>query len=340
MLLSMSFMLCGCKGPSQGLEQYSVQYLDYFDTVTSITIYAENEERFEEYKSVIDKDMKYYHELFDIYHNYDGMNNIKTLNDNAGIRPVEVEPELFDLLAFSVEKCEQAGGRVNIAMGSILTVWHEYREEGLEHPERAAVPDAAVLEDAAGHMDIRQLRLDEERHQVYLPDKRMSLDLGAVAKGYATHQITQKLRGMGVVSALLSVGGNVEAIGLRGDGKPWRVGIQNPDISSPQAYLHVMRLEDQALVTSGVYQRFYEVDGVRYHHIIHPDTWMPEHDYLSVTVLAADGGTADAWSTAVFNMDLEEGQAFIESQENVEALWVLPDGSEVYSSGFQDRMEM
>lgn len=158
--------------------------------------------------------------------------------------------------------------------------------------------------------------------------------MGAIAKGYATKRLAETLKEAGVTSALLSLGGNVETIGTKADGKPWRVGVQNPDTSAAKAYLHVLKLTDTCLVTSGTYQRYYEVDGVRYHHIIDPDTLMPENTYDSVTILCSDSARADALSTAVFNMDPETGMAFVEAQDGVEALWVYPDGTEKQSSGF------
>lgn len=164
----------------------------------------------------------------------------------------------------------------------------------------------------------------------------MSLDVGAVAKGYTAQRICEKLRAAGADSALISIGGNVQTIGGKGNGSAWRVGVQSPDTSKGQSYLHVLKLQDLALVTSGIYQRFYEVDGVRYHHIIDPATLMPREEFASVTILSPNGAEADALSTAVFNMSLEEGQELIESLENTEAFWVYEDGREVFSSGFQD----
>ncbi len=332
----MIFFSTGCAQKKQ--EQFNVQYLDYFDTVSSITIYAKSEDEFNRYKEVIEEELVRYHKLFDIYHDYDGVTNVKTINDHAGKSPVVVDPELMELLKFAVAECSETNGRINIAMGSVLSIWHEYRENGRSDPGGRRVPDDMELEPASRHMDIGQLQLDETRCTAYLTDEGMSLDVGGVAKGFATHKLCVRLREMGVTSAILSIGGNVETIGLRGDGNRWRVGIQNPDISSPQTYLHVAELQDQALVTSGVYQRYYEVDGVRYHHIIHPETLRPWDRYLSVSILCRDGGIADALSTAVFNMELEEGQAFIESKKDVEAMWILPDGKEIYSSGFRKFM--
>lgn len=330
----LSLALAGCSKAEKPLTAYDVQFLEYFDTFSTVTIYAEDKEQFDEYAQIVRTELKNYHELFDIYNSYSGLNNIKTINDNAGIAPVVVDEDILDMLEFSLEEYEETDGRVNVAMGSVLSIWHDYREWAKEDPASAAVPDMAELLRAAEHMDIHQMEIDEEASSVYLPDKEMKLDVGAIAKGYATKRISEKLTDAGVTSALLSIGGNVETIGKRGDGKPWRVGIQNPDITSAQTYLHALDLVDMCLVTSGTYQRYYEVDGVRYHHIINPDTLMPLEEYLSVTILCRDSAKADALSTAVFNMDLEKGKAFIESLEETEALWVLPDGSQVESSGF------
>lgn len=339
LLLAFGSLLTGCAQKVRPLQEYDVQYFDYFDTITSFTMYAESEEQFEEYEESFRSELEYYHRLFDIYNSYEGVNNIKTINDNAGIVPVRVDEEIINLLEFAKEQYEATDGSVNVAMGSVLSIWHDYREAAGSMPGGGKVPDMAELEKAAEHMDISQVVIDKTAMTVYLEDASLRLDVGAVAKGYSTWRISEKLREQGVKSALLSVGGNVQCIGTKGDGKPWRVGIQNPDTSSQQSYLYVVGLQDKALVTSGTYQRYYEVDGVRYHHIINPDTLMPWREYDSVTILCENGGLADALSTAVFNMPLEEGMALVEALEGTEALWIYPDGREEMSSGFEQYLD-
>lgn len=332
-------ILSGCTSVKKPLTAYDVQYLDYFDTITSITIYAESEDEFNEYKEIAEERLRKYHQLFDIYNNYDGIHNIKSINDSAGIAPVQVDREIVNLLSLSQEDYNLTDGKVNVAMGSVLSIWHDYRELALANPSQGKVPDMVQLRKAAKHTDITAMELDQDLSTVYLKDKQMRLDVGSIAKGYAARRLAEELKQAGVTSGLLNLGGNVAAIGVRGDGKPWRVGVQNPGTKSPEPYLHVVNLEDMCLVTSGTYQRYYEADGVRYHHIINPDTLMPWNEYLSVTILCPDSALADALSTAVFNMELSDGQAFVESLENVEALWILPDESEVQSSGFSALME-
>lgn len=332
--MGISLGLGGCGLKEEPLTAYDAQYLLYFDTFSTLTVYADSEEQFEGYKDLADQELKRYHQLFDIYNSYDGVNNIKTINDSAGIAPVEVEQPIIDLLGFCKEMYEETDGKCNVAMGSVLSIWHDYRDEALKDSARAAVPGMEELQKAAEHMDISKVVIDEEASTVYLEDPDMRLDVGAVAKGFAARELAETLKEAGAAHALISLGGNVASIGTKGDGTPWRVGIQNPDWTSDARYLHVADLEDMSLVTSGDYQRFYEVDGVRYHHIINPDTLMPWNEYRSVTILCPDSGRADALSTAVFNMELADGQALIESLDDTEALWVLADGTEVESSGF------
>lgn len=330
-------VLTGCKEKEKNvvLNRYDAQFLDLFDTVTSIVGYTEDEETFRTYAQELYDELKIYHQLYDIYNDYEGIANIKTINDQAGIGPVQVDERIIEMLKEAVEMDKKTKGYMNIAMGSVLSIWHEFRTEGIYDPETAELPPMDALKEAAEHTDISQVEIDEEACTVYLPDSDMSLDVGSIAKGYATEMACRKLEEDGLAYGLISVGGNVRAIGSKADGSLWKVGIQNPDLYSETKYLHTVELEDMPLVTSGSYQRYYTVDGVTYHHIIHPELLMPWNEYTSVSILCKDSGMADCLSTAVFNMDFEEGKELIESMEQVEAMWIFTDGREEYSSGFQ-----
>ena len=342
-------LLSGCgAGSGQRLNRYSAQYFDLFDTVTVFTAYTADEEEFNRYAEEMHEEMVLYHRLFDIYHDYEGISNLKTINDNAGRSPVQADGRILGLLEEAEELCGQTGGAVNIAMGSVLSIWHDYREAALDDPARAQVPPMELLREAAAHTDISDLKIDREASAVYLADPEMSLDAGAVAKGYAVEMVCRKLQEDGLSCFMLNVGGNVRTVGRKpesagggffrlgaaDDGEPWAVGIQNPDTDGGEAYLHTVGIADCSLVTSGTYQRYYEVGGVRYHHIIHPDLLMPWDRYASVTILCEDSGLADGLSTAVFNMEISDGLELIESLDGVEALWIYPDGTEERSSGF------
>ena len=151
----------------------------------------------------------------------------------------------------------------------------------------------------------------------------MRLDVGSGSKGYATEQVAREVEAMGLKSAVISVGGNIRAIGIRPDSEtPWRIGIQNPDKEQESNIIELLSIDNLSVVTSGVYERFYAVDGVRYHHIIDPETLFPEDTFDAVTIVTPSSALADALTTALFNMSLEDGMALIGSMENCEALWL------------------
>ncbi len=316
-------------------EQYRKNYIDAFDTVTTIIGYGDSQEEVTKKTDVLMEELKRYHKLYDIYNSYDGINNLKTINDNAGIAPVKVDKEIIDLLKFSINLYDKTEGQTNIALGSVLKIWHNYRNAGINNPSTAALPPMTDLETASQHCDIHNIIIDEEASTVYLNDPEMSLDVGSIGKGYAVQKVSEYARELGYNNMVISVGGNISVIGPKTDESLWKFGIQNPDLKSEQASIQSVSLVDTCLVTSGDYQRYYTVDGIDYCHIIDPDTLMPANYCKSVTVITPDSGEADALSTAVFCMPFEEGLVFINSIDNVEAMWVLEDGSIEYSSNFE-----
>lgn len=336
-LLAVIFVINSAACGTRKASRYEAEFLVLFDTLTKIVAYTDSKEEFTKSSQLIYDDLKEYHELYDIYNNYDGINNIKTINDNAGIAPVKVDKRIIDLIQFAKSWYDKTDGKINIAYGAVLRIWHDYRTAGTDDPESAELPPMAKLEAAAKHTDINKVIIDEEASTVFLNDPEMSLDVGAVGKGYAAEQVSKIAIKNGFTSGLISVGGNVRAIGNKGaSNSPWNVGIQNPDMKSEQSNLQVINLTDLSLVTSGDYERFYTVNGKNYHHIIDPETLLPSEYFTAVTIICKDSGNADALSTAVFNMPFEQGLEFIESLQDTEALWVLKDGELKCSSNFKD----
>lgn len=328
----LSGMFSSCSQDNK-LKRYQATFLTLFDTVTTIAGYAENKEIFSETAQKIYDELEEYHQLFDIYNDYEGINNIKTINDNAGIAPVKVDKKIIDMLELAYEMYGYTDGMLNVAMGSILSLWHDAREYGINNPESSYLPDPEALKKASNSMDIEKLQIDKENSTVYLADPNMKLDVGAIGKGYAVEAVCSSLEKDGVDHYVVNVGGNVRTIGTKIDGTGWKVGVEDPE--GKEKYLFYLSVSDKAVVTSGSYQRYYTVNGVSYHHIINPKTLYPENKYLSVTIISDDSGIADALSTALFNMDQSLGEKIIESFENTEAMWVYPDGTKAFSSGFK-----
>lgn len=304
-------------------ERFRGQFLGVFDTVTTVIALTASEAEFQGYLDEIKNRLTHYHQLFDGFNNYEGVNNIKTINDQAGIAPVKVDPAIIQLLEQCIEANRLSKGYVNVAFGPVLEIWHDYREAGIDQPQLAKLPTLSELEEANQYTDIGKIQIDKAQSTVFLPDSHMSLDVGSGAKGLGCELVAQELEQMGLKNALISVGGNVRAIGYR-DGKTeaWNVGIQDPADSTNSEYIRLVRVHDMAVVSSGVYERFYDVDGVRYHHIIHPETLFPKFEFDAVTIIAPSSGFADSLTTALFNMSFEEGLAFIDSLDGVAALWI------------------
>ena len=322
-LIGALLLLSGC---GTGLQRYEATYWDVFDTVTTVTGYAAGQAEFDAAAREIHDTLLEYHRLYNIYESYDGLRNLKTVNDQAGIGPVPVDERILSLLQFAQTAWTETGSRVNAAMGSVLALWHDAREQALEDPDRAALPDRSALEEAALHTDLSALELDLEAGTAFLTDPDMALDVGALAKGYAVEQVAAAAPD----HFLISVGGNVCATGPKPDGTPWTVAVENPDGGD---FLKLLYAEDRSVVTSGDYQRYFELDGVRYHHIIDPDTLEPAAYWRSVTVVAESSAAADCLSTALFTLPQAEGQRLLD-QWGAEALWIGRDGAQVMSPGF------
>ena len=322
-LIGVLLLLSGC---GTGMQRYEATYWDVFDTVTTVTGYAAGQAEFDAAAREIHDALLEYHRLYNIYESYDGLRNLKTVNDQAGIGPVPVDERILSLLQFAQTAWTETGSRVNAAMGSVLALWHDAREQALEDPERAALPDRSALEEAALHTDLSALELDLEAGTAFLTDPDMALDVGALAKGYAVEQVAAAAPD----HFLISVGGNVCATGPKPDGTPWTVAVENPDGGD---FLKLLYAEDRSVVTSGDYQRYFELDGVRYHHIIDPDTLEPAAYWRSVTVVAESSAAADCLSTALFTLPQAEGQRLLD-QWGAEALWIGRDGAQVMSPGF------
>ena len=324
------FSAAGC-GKSDEEKIRTAAYVDCFDTVSFIKGYADSGSEFDKYAEEFYGLLKYYNALYDIYNLADEP-NLKSLNDAAGGGAVALSEDIIELLEFSKKIYTLTGGKTNIALGSVLKIWHEYREKGIADPENAALPSKEELADAALHTDIENIIIDRENMTAEITDALCSIDVGAVAKGFAAEKIAKKLREDGFVNGIISIGGNTVAIGGR-DGGGWKLGIRDPE-KDDSSYIEKVALTDMSVVTSGSYQRFYSVGGKNYHHIIDPDTLMPAEGFVSVSVVCGDSATADGLSTALFCMSLEEGTAVVNSLDGVYVLWVTADGKMIKSDGF------
>ena len=345
LLLSSILSFAGCKEEESGNNNNQKEYTtrsktvsyQHFNTVTTISSYGDTtQEEFDGYVKVVDEMFGYYHKLFDIYYEYSGINNIRTINRKAGREAVAIDEELIDFLLYCKELYTITGGKTNIMLGSVLSIWHDARENADDRGgvlSAADLPSMSVLSQAAEHISIDALVIDKEGKTVYISDPDASIDVGAIAKGYAAAKAAEKLKAMGADSVALNAGGNIITIGLKPDGSKWVTGITNPDKTAQNSLICRVEIGETSLVTSGDYERYFVCDGVRYHHIIDPSTLMPASYFASVSIFTANSGLADALSTALFCMSYEEGLALIERIGGIDVLWIYKDGTMKMTDG-------
>ena len=312
--------IASCEKPE--IKTQSRVFFDCFDTVGTFYDYSGMSD--DEFKKVADKveDILFeYHKLYDIYNEYEGVTNLASINKNAGGGPQKVDKRIIDMLLYSKEMYELTNGRVNVCMGSVLKIWHNFREE-----KATELPSEEELAQANKYTDINNLIIDAENLTVEIKDPLTSLDVGAIAKGYAVEMTAAWLEAQGYSGQVLDVGGNLRAIGTKPSGEGWTAGVRNPGIATLDSYVYKFNLKNEALVTSGSYERYHTVGGIRYHHIINNETLMPENYYLSVSVKSDSSALSDALSTAIFNMKYEEAEAFVKGMKNITVVFVLPSG--------------
>jgi thiamine biosynthesis lipoprotein len=343
LVFSTLLSFASCKTTTDGKESKTRSRTissTHFNTASSIHTYAdESDDNINSYASVADDLLFRYHKLFDIYYEYAGINNIKTINRNAGKSPVTVDKELIDFLEYCKELYAITRGKTNIMLGSVLSIWHDIREEAdgnFGFIQESYLPTEEELNEAAKHTSIDLLVIDREASTVYISDPEASIDVGAVAKGYAVDILHKRLVEMGADSVVLNIGGNVRTIGLKPSGEEWVTGITNPDKTSDDSLICKIKIGDTSIVTSGDYERFFYAGDKKYHHIIDPVTLYPADYFSSVSIITENSALADALSTALFCMSYEEGKALIESLDvEVDVIWIDLDYNLTATDGIE-----
>jgi thiamine biosynthesis lipoprotein len=316
-------------------RKFSREFFDTFDTVVSFTAFVKDESEFKKYFEAVRGEMTRLHRLFDIYHDYEGPANIKTVNDSAGAAPVKVPADILDLLETAKGAYADTDGAVNAALGPVLSIWHGYRERALANSADAAVPSRAELSSASAHISPDDIEIDRENSTVRLRHSDMRIDVGAIAKGFAVQRALEHAVAAGLESGLINAGGNVAVTGLPLDGREaWSIGVQAPVDDDASRVIDVLSLTGGAAVTSGNYQRYFIAGGSRYHHIIDPKTLYPARGVKAVTVLHPDSAAADVLSTAAFILPYPQARAMI-AKRGAEAIWIMEDGKLEMTDGYR-----
>lgn len=317
---ALSLTLSGCA--PKALPKQSVTGF-YFDTVVTMTVYWKDDaplqaalERCREFERTLSKTVE--------------GSDVWNVNHANGER-VPVGEDTRDIIEKALEYSALSDGAFDITVEPCVALW-DFTGEG-----RGVLPDPAELEEAASKVDYRTVDINDEGVRL-APGQ--TIDLGAIAKGYIVGRVADFLEEQGVKSGFLNFGGNVQTIGVKPDGSPWKIGIQDPGSVTGDS-IAVAQLSGGAVVTSGIYERGFDLDGVRYHHLLDPATgWPIQNELAGVSIIAADSFDADALSTTLFALGAEKGLALAEKLDGVEAVFITREDDISYTSGLEGSLTL
>ena len=306
----------GCHLPSKSEPMTKTGF--YFDTVITITLYNYSEE------SLLD-------DCFSIAEKYEKMfsatlpdSEISNINQAKG-SPVTVSDETIALLKKGLEYCELSNGGFDITIGKLSSLWN------FTDNEDGSLPDPDAIAEAVSTVNYQNIHISG--NEVTLSNPKTAIDLGGIAKGYIADQMKAYLNENGITSGTINLGGNVLCLGPKSDGSNYRIGIQRPFDTQGTAAA-VVEVQGETVVSSGIYERYFERDGTIYHHILNPDTGYPyENQLLGVTIICPNSVDGDGLSTTCFSLGLEDGMDFIETLKDTEAVFITKDYKFHCSSG-------
>lgn len=305
-LLSISLILSGCTAATnKPIEKTGI----HFDTVINIKIYDSDD------TSLLEQCFQYCEEFEQTVSRTIETSEIYQINHSNG-SPVEVSDTTLELLEKGIEYGNLTNGKFDITIAPLSALWDFKNNPGI-------IPDEHDIQEALSHINYKNIMI--EGNTITLTDPESAIDLGGIAKGYMADRLKEFLICEGVESALINLGGNMLAIGTKPDGSEFNIGIQKP-FDEQGAAITAVKTNDSSVVSSGVYERYFEIDNTIYHHILDPETGYPyDNNLLSVTILSETSVDGDALSTACFALGLEEGMKLVDSLNNVDAIFITDD---------------
>lgn len=258
---------------------------------------------------------------------------VDEINESAGLKPVQVPDDIYRLVRAGKEYSEYSGGDFDITIGPLTNLWH------IGFPDEKK-PAQSEIDAVLPFINYAKIELNEEKQSIYLPEEGMMLDLGGIAKGFITDEVIKVLNDKGVKSAIVDLGGNIYVKGKNASGKAWEVGVQDP-FSDRGEMVGKMEGTNKSIVTSGIYERYLEVDGVKYHHILSPKTgYSVNNDVAGITIISDKSFDGDGYSTTIFIKGVEEGLQAVEKMDGMEAIFVTKDKKVYLTSGLKDKFTL
>lgn len=298
------------------------------DTVMTLKIYdGENEK-------AMDEAINRLKSIEDTMSAHIETSDLTKINENAGEKAVEVDSELYRIIKKAKDIAEMSDGAYEPSIGPLVDLWDI--KEGAS--KRDSLPSKEDIEKAKSLVDYKKIKL-LDGNKVFLEEKGMKLDLGGIVKGYAADEVKDIFEKNNVKSAIIDLGGNVYVVGVKPDGDMWNIGIQDPFDEAQHS--GILKMDNQTIVTSGDYERYFEYDGKRYHHIIDSKTGSPsESDISGISIISDNSMEADALSTAVFVLGRTDGEKLLEKFENTEGIFVLNNKEIHVDDKLKDRFEL
>ncbi|MGM0471345.1 MAG: FAD:protein FMN transferase [Bacillota bacterium] len=306
------------------VEEYQTQQF-LMDTVVTLKIKGDNAEKVgtqvvQRMREIADQATRYHQESI-----------VTKINQQAGIKPVAVNQDIFKMITTAKKYGRLTDGAFDVTIAPVVELWGFGTEEN-------QVPAQTKIEDRLELVDYQQIKIDQQQQTVMLAEQGMKLDLGGIAKGYIVDQAAKMLQEAGIKSALINAGGNIRTIGTKPNGSKWRIGIQHPrsQEESDSNYIDIVEVAATNLVTSGDYERYFSEEGKRYHHILDPQTGYPARGLVSVTVISDSSFQADILSTALFILGFKRAKQYIKQHDNLEGMLVTPQLDIWRSPGFKE----
>ena len=324
--LFLVLMMVGCVGLSPASPAVVVKRTQmHMGTLVSITAVASTDQAA---NRAINAGFKEVKRLEQLLSTWIPESELSRVNVSAGVMPVHVSPETLTVVQRAMQAAEMTGGGFNIAIGPVVDAWRV--------TEGQRIPTESELDALRSLVDLQAIHVDVRKRTIFLEKAGMRIDVGGIGKGYAADQAVDALRRAGAVAGVVALSGDIKTFGQLPGGRKFPVGIQHP--RKDGEVLAFIDLEDEAISTAGDYERFFERDGVRYHHILDPRTLQPARSCQSVTVIAREGIWADGLDTGIFVMGAELGMRLVEALPDVEAVIVDHEGLVHVSSGLRDRI--
>lgn len=321
-------LVVGCTGVSTQSEPVVVKRAQmHMGTLVTITSIARSEAAAQ---AAAIAGFSEIHRLEQLLSTWIPTSELSQVNTSAGVKPVRVSPETMTVVRRAIQAGEITNGGFNIAIGPAIEAWSVTEDQ--------RIPTESELGALRPLVNLQAVHVDAGRQTIYLEKAGMRIDVGGIGKGYAADEAVEAMRKAGAVAGVVALSGDIKTFGRLPNGKMFPVGIQHP--REDGSVLLWIDLQDEAISTAGDYERFFEREGIRYHHILDPRTLQPARGCQSVTVIAREGIWADGLDTGIFVMGPERGMELVEQLPDVEAVIVDAEGHLLVSSGLKQRIRL